>query len=150
MKSLGFGRAMLLAVVTLTMWNGYASAVPLDKAGKVYIEMMAGDTVTIVEVGPLRLYAECTQPAMSRILSIKVTSTANGWFVASSGVSKNANDIHTYLTISRETNPFWTELNAAPAMTPEEAYVTVRGGLGVNMLGNDCIFVGRFMAVQGP
>ena len=151
MKNLKFGWAIPLALLTLMTWIDHAKAVPpLSKASKVYIEMLVGDTVTIAEVGPLRLYAECTQPAASKILSISVTSTSGGWFVASNGTSLSANDIHTYASISRESNPFWAELNAAPAASPGSAYLTARGGLGVNMLGFDCIFVGRFMAVQGP
>ena len=149
MKNLKFGWAIPLALLTLMTWIDHAKAAPPLKGGDTYLEMMVGDTVTIVEIDSLEMYAECTQPALSTILTVSITSTSGGWFAATGTTALSANDIHVYGTVMAE-GAKWADVETPPAISPGGGYLAMDIGLGVNLYGNDCLIAGRHTAFQGP
>ncbi len=153
MKNLRLGWAALFAIAALMTWNSHADAKPpKERSGdrNVYIKMSIGDEVTIAQFGPLELFATCSQPATDKILSVFITSSQAGWYVASSGVALPADATHPYILIAREDNPFWTEFDAAPAVSPSGHYLATDSGVGVNMFGADCLFAGQVVVIQEP
>ena len=117
----------------------------------VFVTMSVGDEITIAQSGPLELFATCTHPAArpeATLITVFITSSQDGWFVATP-VSRAADEIHILSEVDG-IGPFWTEFDAAPALSQSGFYLATDSGVGVNIAGADCLFAGQVVVIQEP
>lgn len=144
--------AILGAVAALSLTVANAEAKVLKSGQKKFYVTMDGDgsRATIAKVGTLTFIAQCeVDPMEEDEVKIVVKNSKGVWFDSERGDALSAKRRIVLLSESEESGESAFEQEDASVATSRGLYVTVEAGLGVNVVGHDCVAMGTVTSIIG-
>lgn len=122
-----------------------------------------GPEQTIATNGPLELFARCSSSGEGTLFRIFVTSQLDGWWISGdldfpvdAGEERSmfgkSTTAETRLFKGSEVVPTASTGTVLSAVAPDGSYIAIEPdtlGIGLNILGHDCIAVGTAMLIKG-